>query len=45
VTQIVLHIDPEREPARARQTLDSHPKHLIRAGDPMRSITLYKPIS
>jgi hypothetical protein len=24
VTQIVLHIDPEREPARARQAFDSH---------------------
>jgi hypothetical protein len=25
VTQIVLHIDPEREPVRARQAYDSHP--------------------
>jgi hypothetical protein len=24
VTQIVLHIDPEREPARARRAFDSH---------------------
>ena len=24
VTRIVLHIDPEREPARARRTFDSH---------------------
>ncbi|WP_426422585.1 DNA -binding domain-containing protein [Bradyrhizobium genosp. A] len=24
VTQIVLHIDPEREPARARQAYESH---------------------
>jgi hypothetical protein len=28
VTQIVLHIDPEREPVRARQAYESH---LIRA--------------
>jgi hypothetical protein len=43
VTQIVLHIDPEREPARARWAFDSHlarPKwmteygyrHLLRGG-------------
>ena len=29
VTQIVLHIDPEREPVRARQAYESH---LARAG-------------
>jgi Uncharacterized conserved protein (DUF2285) len=43
VTQIVLHIDPEREPARARQAFDSHLarakwmtehgyRHLLRGG-------------
>ena len=43
VTHIVLHIDPEREPARARQAFDSHLarakwmtevgyRHLLRGG-------------
>jgi hypothetical protein len=43
VTQIVLHIDPEREPARARNAFDSHLararwmadhgyRHLLRGG-------------
>jgi hypothetical protein len=43
VTRIVLHIDPEREPARARQAFDSHLarakwmtehgyRHLLRGG-------------
>jgi hypothetical protein len=43
ITQIVLHIDPEREPARARQAFDSHLarakwmtehgyRHLLRGG-------------
>lgn len=43
ITRIVLHIDPEREPARARQAFDSHLararwmteqgyRHLLRGG-------------
>jgi hypothetical protein len=43
VTRIVLHINPEREPARARQAFDSHLapakwmtshgyRHLLRGG-------------
>jgi type VI secretion system activator RovC-like protein len=43
VTQMVLHIDPEREPARARQAFDTHLarakwmteygyRHLLRGG-------------
>jgi len=45
VTQIVLHIDPEREPVRARQAYESHLtrakwmtkqgyRHLLRSGWP-----------
>jgi hypothetical protein len=45
VTQIVLHIDPEREPVRARQAYESHLtrarwmteqgyRHLLRSGLP-----------